>query len=87
MKNERREMVKGDMVIYHLIFRLIIAVFICIGLYGTITLSQDAIDRFNTNPTVVSMDRNMFFWNTSFPSLTICLHKKLSDIKLAEYVE
>ena len=68
-------------------FRLIIAVFIAVGLYGTITLSLDAIDRFNTNPTVISMDRNMFFWNTSFPSLTICPHKKLSEIKLAKYME
>lgn len=48
---------------------------------------MNTIERYNENPTVISMDRNMFFWNTSFPSLTICPHKKLNELKLNQYME
>uniref|UniRef100_A0A336L920 CSON005659 protein n=1 Tax=Culicoides sonorensis TaxID=179676 RepID=A0A336L920_CULSO len=71
----------------HAIERFIIAVFIGVGIYGAITISQNTIERYNENPTVISMDRNMFFWNTSFPSLTICPHKKLNDLKVNKYIE
>lgn len=67
--------------------RFMIAIFIGIGIYGAITISQTTLERYNENPTVISMDRNMFFWNTSFPSLTICPHKKLNDLKLNKYIE
>ncbi|XP_031627798.1 pickpocket protein 11 [Contarinia nasturtii] len=36
---------------------------------------------------VISMDRNKFFWNTSFPSLTVCPHKRIDDAKLHEYMK
>lgn len=68
-------------------FRFIIAVFIGVGIFGAITISMNTVERYNENPTVISMDRNMFFWNTSFPSLTICPHKKLNDLKVNQYIE
>lgn len=33
------------------------------------------------------MDRNKFVWNTSFPSLTVCPHKRIDDAKLDEYMK
>lgn len=36
---------------------------------------------------MISMDRNKFFWNTSFPSLTVCPHKRIDDAKLEEYMK
>lgn len=47
------------------------------GLYGVVDLSIDIWERFQTSPTVISMDRNKFFWNTSFPSLTVKILLKL----------
>lgn len=32
------------------------------------------------------MDRNKFVWNTSFPSLTVCPHKRLDDTKVDNYI-
>ncbi|KAG5678862.1 hypothetical protein PVAND_008493 [Polypedilum vanderplanki] len=60
---------------------------ICIGVYGIIKLGSDTWNRYQTSPTVISMDRSKFSWNTSFPSLTICSDKRIDDDKLEEYLE
>jgi hypothetical protein len=52
----------------NIIERLIWMVCICLGVFGIITLGNDTWTRYQTNPTVISMDRNKFSWNTSFPS-------------------
>jgi amiloride-sensitive sodium channel len=41
---------------------------ICIGVYGIIVLGSDTWHRYQTSPTVITMDRSKFAWNTSFPS-------------------
>ena len=51
--------------------RLIWLVCIVVGIYGIINLGQNIWKRYQTSPTVISMDRNKYSWNTSFPSLTI----------------
>lgn len=61
-------------------------IFICMAIYGTVSVSMRTWTRFQTSPVVISMDRNMFFYNTSFPSLTICPHTKLDDEKIANYI-
>lgn len=48
--------------------RLIWLLCICLGIYGIIVLGSDTWQRYQTNPTVISMDRSKFAWNTSFPS-------------------
>ncbi|TMW49501.1 hypothetical protein DOY81_005420, partial [Sarcophaga bullata] len=35
---------------------------------------------------VISMDRNKLVWNTSFPSLTVCPHKRIDELKVDEYI-
>lgn len=52
----------------NIIERLVWSVCICIGVYGIYSLGLNTWDRYQTNPTVISMDRNKFSWNTSFPS-------------------
>ncbi|KAL7738280.1 hypothetical protein ACLKA6_006611 [Drosophila palustris] len=51
-----------------------------------ISLSQRTWQRFQTSPMVISMDRNKLVWNTSFPSLTVCPHKRIDDVKVDEYI-
>lgn len=52
----------------HLIERLVWLVCIGIGIYGILSLGLNTWNRYQTNPTVISMDRNKFEWNTSFPT-------------------
>jgi Amiloride-sensitive sodium channel len=52
----------------HVIERLVWLVCISVGIYGIVKLGLDTWERYQTNPTVISMDRNKFAWNTSFPS-------------------
>jgi len=48
--------------------RLIWVACITIGVYGIIVLGMNTWNRYQTSPTVITMDRNKFSWNTSFPS-------------------
>lgn len=63
--------------------------FFCIGvaIFGALSLSQRVWHRYNSSPTVIAMDRNKFFWNTTFPSLTLCPHSTIDDNKLRLYFE
>lgn len=49
------------------------------------SLAQTTWTRFQTSPTVITMDRNKFFWNTSFPTLTVCPHKRIDTHKAEAY--
>ncbi|CAK1598371.1 unnamed protein product [Parnassius mnemosyne] len=51
------------------------------------SLSQATWIRYQYSPTVVSMERDMFAWNTSFPCITICPDKKLDRAKLIDYLK
>ncbi|XP_030560769.1 sodium channel protein Nach [Drosophila novamexicana] len=66
--------------------RMLWFAFICVALFSIISLSQRTWQRFQTSPMVISMDRNKLVWNTSFPSLTVCPHKRIDDIKLEDYI-
>ncbi|XP_053678217.1 uncharacterized protein LOC128728576 [Anopheles nili] len=78
-----RHVVHGGL---HVLERIIWISCISIGVYGMVALSQRIWNRFQTSPTVISMDRNMYLWNTSFPSLTVCSHRRIDDDKLADYI-
>ncbi|KAG5898771.1 hypothetical protein JTB14_010981 [Gonioctena quinquepunctata] len=43
--------------------------------------------RYRENPTVISMERDRFSWNTSFPSATICPMLKINTAKLESYLD
>ncbi|XP_069964001.1 sodium channel protein Nach [Bactrocera oleae] len=66
--------------------RMIWLAFICVALFAIISLSKRTWERFQTSPMVISMDRNKLVWNTSFPSLTVCPHKRIDEVKVEEYM-
>ncbi|XP_022226781.2 uncharacterized protein LOC111077000 isoform X2 [Drosophila obscura] len=66
--------------------RMIWFAFICVALFSIISLSKRTWQRFQTSPMVISMDRNKLVWNTSFPSLTVCPHKRIDELKVEEYI-
>lgn len=66
--------------------------FIWLGLvaaavYGAAVLSSITLTRYTENPTVISMERDRFSWNTSFPAATICPAKKIDLESLDYYLE
>ncbi|XP_017477284.1 PREDICTED: sodium channel protein Nach, partial [Rhagoletis zephyria] len=67
--------------------RMIWFAFICVALFAIISLSKRTWVRFQTSPMVISMDRNKLVWNTSFPSLTVCPHKRIDELKIEEYMD
>ncbi|KAH8283572.1 hypothetical protein KR018_007227 [Drosophila ironensis] len=66
--------------------RMLWFAFICVALFSIISLSKRTWLRFQTSPMVISMDRNKLVWNTSFPSLTVCPHKRIDELKVEEYI-
>lgn len=58
-----------------------------LALWGAVYLSMITWDRYQDSPTVVSMDRDMFSWNTTFPCVTVCPHTKLDEKKLSNYIK
>lgn len=59
---------------------------VCTAVYGAVVLSSATWTRYQTNPTVISMERDRYSWNTSFPSATICPTYKVNDEFIASYV-
>lgn len=57
------------------------------AIYGTGILSSLTLMRYQGNPTVISMERDRFSWNTSFPGATICPSFKVNEQLMEEYIE
>lgn len=57
------------------------------AVYGAAVLSSMTLIRYRDNPTVISMERDRFFWNTSFPAATICPTRKIDLESLEYYLE
>ncbi|KAL0832439.1 hypothetical protein ABMA28_000671 [Loxostege sticticalis] len=58
-----------------------------LSVFGSVYLSRTTWIRYQSSPTVVSMDRDMFAWNTTFPCVTICPNNNLDLKKLEIYVK
>ncbi|XP_013164429.1 PREDICTED: uncharacterized protein LOC106115545 [Papilio xuthus] len=59
---------------------------VCLSLFGAMYLSHTTWMRYQSSPTVVSMERDMFAWNTTFPAITICIENKVDEGKLENYI-
>lgn len=57
------------------------------AVFGTYKVTSVTIARYTQSPTVISMERDRFSWNTSFPAATICPTFKVDEDKLDIYVE
>lgn len=67
--------------------RIIWLICVCVAIYGCTSLAERTWQRFQYSPMVISMDRNKFVWNTTFPSLTVCPNAKIDDNKLEMYMK
>uniref|UniRef100_A0A6P7FJR7 Sodium channel protein Nach-like isoform X1 n=1 Tax=Diabrotica virgifera virgifera TaxID=50390 RepID=A0A6P7FJR7_DIAVI len=71
----------------HPIERALWVTIVAVAVYGAAILSSLTLTRYRENPTVISMERDRFSWNTSFPPVTICATKKYDPIVLDDYVQ
>lgn len=60
---------------------------VLLSTYWVAKLSNQALMRYVDNPTVISMERDYFSWNTSFPTATICPTNKTNTTTLENYVK
>ncbi|XP_045765854.1 sodium channel protein Nach-like [Maniola jurtina] len=58
-----------------------------LSVFGTVYLSWSTWARYQSSPTVVSMERDMYSWNTTFPCVTLCPEEKLDPTRLDTYLE
>lgn len=61
--------------------------FVAASVCAVSKLSSLALRRYTENPTVISMERDRFSWNTSFPTATVCPINKLNQSRLNEFIE
>lgn len=72
---------------FHFIERVLWTILICAALYFSVILSLESWDRYLHKSTVVSIERDHYYWNTSLPALTICPMDRLSREKFDLYAE
>lgn len=56
---------------------------VIISMYFCVEIGLQSVDRYYTKSTVVGLERDYYYWNTTMPSVTICplirLDTKLFD--------
>ncbi|XP_055301251.1 uncharacterized protein LOC129567903 [Sitodiplosis mosellana] len=55
---------------------------IAVAFFATVHISLNSLNRYETSSTVVTIERDHYYWNTSLPSFTICPVKSRIDEEL-----
>lgn len=77
----------GNLFVIHVVEKIFWLILICVGVYFSVDFSLESWDRYLHKSTVVSVERDYYYWNTSLPSLTICPTVRLAKEKYDDYVE
>ncbi|KAJ8920056.1 hypothetical protein NQ315_011710 [Exocentrus adspersus] len=56
------------------------------ALSGVIVITYATLNKYTENPTVITVEKDHYFWNTSFPSATVCPVSKINSALLENYV-
>lgn len=75
----------GNLLIIHVVEKIFWLCLICTAVYFTLEFSLENWDRYLHKSTVVSVERDYYYWNTSLPSLTICPMQRLSAERYEAY--
>jgi amiloride-sensitive sodium channel len=71
----------------HFIERFLWFALILFSLYFCVEFSLESWDRYLHKSTVVTIERDHYYWNTSLPSITICPMERLSRKLFDDYCE
>lgn len=77
----------GNLLRIHFLERIFWLCLICGGIYFSVDIGLKSWDRYLHKSTVVSVQVNHYYWNTSLPSLTVCPMQRLSKEKFQDYAE
>lgn len=72
------------MLIYNVLCRLFWLVLVIVAFCSTVLLSLQSLNRYETKSTVVSIEKDHYYWNTTLPSFTLCPIKNRIDKNLFE---
>jgi acid-sensing ion channel, other len=75
----------GNLFVIHIAEKLFWLALIASAIYFSFDFSLESWDRYLHKSTVVSVERDHYYWNTSLPSLTICPMERLSRKKYDAY--
>ncbi|CAO1394018.1 unnamed protein product [Diamesa hyperborea] len=77
----------GNQFFLHIIEKFIWLALIIACVYFSVTLSLESWNRYLYKSTVVSIERDHYYWNTSLPSITICPMERISQTIFDEYAD
>lgn len=66
-------------------FRLLWLALIGVTLYFCTIISLESWDRYLTKSTVVAIEKDYYYWNTSLPSLTACPAERIDKTLFDNY--
>jgi Amiloride-sensitive sodium channel len=55
--------------------------------YGAYYIGLKQYERFDANPTVISLERDYRDWNGTLPAITICYHKRVDETRAQEIIK
>ncbi|XP_016974859.2 acid-sensing ion channel 5 [Drosophila rhopaloa] len=77
-----RYLVKAMLVVFEKFLWLVL---LFVSIYFCIVVCLSSIDRYYTKSTHIGLERNYYFWNTTFPSVTICPMHRLDSALFGDY--
>ncbi|XP_050533101.1 sodium channel protein Nach-like isoform X2 [Daktulosphaira vitifoliae] len=60
---------------------------VIMSVYGSIALMINSYERYNTNPTVITVEKNYRYWYIQFPSATFCYADPINKDLAKEYIK
>ncbi|KAF6203336.1 hypothetical protein GE061_003754 [Apolygus lucorum] len=71
---------------YHFSETLLWFVAVILATYGAAKLIYDSWNRYNSNPTVISLEKDFREWNHTFPAATVCFLDRLNETRAADFI-
>uniref|UniRef100_A0A1A9WKE9 Uncharacterized protein n=1 Tax=Glossina brevipalpis TaxID=37001 RepID=A0A1A9WKE9_9MUSC len=59
---------------------------VTISMYFSIKIGLQSVDKYYTKSTVLGLERNYYYWNTTMPSVTICPLARLNKRLFHDYI-
>ncbi|CAO1321716.1 unnamed protein product [Diamesa tonsa] len=69
----------------HPLERLVWLAIVVAACYGVYSIGQKQLDRYDANPTVISLERDYRDWNGTLPALTYCYDQRIDNVR-AQYL-
>lgn len=57
------------------------------AIYGAVYISSKQMERYDANPTVISLERDYRDWNGTVPAITFCYHQRIDDSRARNLIK